>query len=68
MKTQDAIDHFGSATALANAVGATIGAVSQWGDFPPGGRQMQIQHLTRGKLKAEPDCMNRKKADDKARA
>ena len=54
MRTTDAVNHFGSQGELAKALGITDGAVSQWGEFPPMGRQYQIQALTKGKLKASP--------------
>jgi hypothetical protein len=60
MKTQDAIEHYGGIPALAAALSVTIPAVYQWGEYPPGGRQLQIQHVTKGALQAEPDCMVRK--------
>jgi len=62
MKTQSAIEHYGSATALADALSVTLPAISQWGEYPPGGRQLQIQFLTGGRLQAEPDCMKQKDA------
>jgi hypothetical protein len=59
MKTEAAIKHAGSATELAQLLKVTVGAISQWGDYPPPARQLQLQKITRGKLKAEPDCMDR---------
>jgi transcriptional repressor of cell division inhibition gene dicB len=53
MKTADALKHFGSNTALTQALGLSTGAVSQWGEYPPAFRQLQIEKLTRGRLKAE---------------
>ncbi len=53
MTKAKAIEHFGSATKLASAVGVTKQTVSQWGEYPPGGRQFQLQIMTKGKLKAE---------------
>jgi hypothetical protein len=60
MKTQDAIEHYGGIPALATALSVTIPAIYQWGEYPPGGRQLQLQHVTKGVLQAEPDCMDRK--------
>jgi hypothetical protein len=57
MTKDQAISYFGSVTKLAEAIDVTVGAISQWLVYPPGGRQLQIQAITRGKLKAEPDCM-----------
>lgn len=59
MKTQQAIDHYGSATALADAIGVTLPAISQWDEFPPDKRQLQIERLTESALKAEPGCAER---------
>lgn len=59
MKTTDAIVHFETATKLAGGIGVTVGAISQWGDYPPDRRQLQIERLTKGKLKAEPGCKER---------
>lgn len=53
MRTQAAVDHFGSQTALANALGIKQSSVAEWGEYPPETRQVQIHALTRGKLRAE---------------
>ena len=52
MKTQDAINYFGSVAELAKAIGVTVQAVYAWGDTVHPLRQYQIQVLTRNKLKA----------------
>jgi DNA-binding transcriptional regulator YdaS (Cro superfamily) len=52
MKTQDAIDLFGSGRAVAHALGITPAAVYQWGDYVPLARQFELQRITRGKLRA----------------
>lgn len=59
MKTEEAIKYAGSVTELAKRLGVTAGAVSQWGDYPPDGRQLQLERLSRKKLKAEPGCLER---------
>lgn len=60
MKTQQAIEYAGTAVNLANLLGIkSTGAISQWGEYPPDGRQLQIERITLGALKAEPDCMDR---------
>lgn len=41
---------------LAEALGMSQGSVSLWGEYPPPLRQLQIEALTGGKLRAEPDC------------
>lgn len=53
MRTKDAIEHFGTAAALAAKLQINQSAISQWGEFPPYPRQFQIQVATGGKLKAE---------------
>ena len=56
MKPQDVIEHFGGQQKMvAQALGITIGAVSQWvtGGRVPMGRQWQIEAITRGKLRAD---------------
>lgn len=54
MKTQDAIQHFGSQVALKRALNLKARqTIHAWGEFPPAGRQYQIEILTGGKLKAE---------------
>jgi DNA-binding transcriptional regulator YdaS (Cro superfamily) len=50
MKTQDAIEHFGSAAALARAVNITRAAVSQWGELVPLASAVRIEKLTNGAL------------------
>lgn len=59
MKTHEAIEHFGSQVKLAAAVGVTQASVSKWLEYPSDKRQLQIERLTDGLLKAEPDCMDR---------
>ncbi len=54
MKTQDAIDHFGSQVALKRALNLKARqTIHSWGEYPPVGRQYQIEVMTGGKLKAE---------------
>ncbi len=52
MKKSQAIEHFGSVTALAKALGVTDEAVRQWIEVPAL-RQYQLEHLTGGSLKAD---------------
>lgn len=57
MRTQDAIEHFGSQKALADAIGIKQPTVAGWGEYPPLDRQIQIEVFTAGALKAEiPDA------------
>lgn len=50
-KTQ-AIQHFGSISSLAKALGVTYEAVRQW-EAVPELRQYQIERITQGTLKAD---------------
>jgi hypothetical protein len=56
MKTSEVIKHYGSQAAAAKAVGINQAAVAQWDEFPPELRQLQYEALTKGKLKAGPEC------------
>ena len=60
MKTEDAIEHFGTQTKLAAALDTNQSTVASWGEFPPQLRQLQIEHLTFGALKAEPSALPRR--------
>ena len=57
MKTDDAVRYAGSAAGLAELLGISPSAVSQWTDFPPWSRQLQLERLTKGALQEEPDCL-----------
>jgi len=57
MKTETALKHFGGNVALTSILGLSNGAISQWGEFPPGFRQLQLEKLSKGKLKAEANLM-----------
>jgi transcriptional repressor of cell division inhibition gene dicB len=52
MKTELAVDYFGTKAAIADALGIKRSAVSQWGKTIPQGRAYQLEVLTGGKLKA----------------
>lgn len=52
MKTSKAIQHYGSRSALADALGISVAAISQWGEVVPVRRQWELEYLTGGKLKA----------------
>ena len=53
MKTQDAIDYYKGIRQLAEALETWPQTVYQWGEYPPMGRQYELQIKTDGKLKAE---------------
>jgi DNA-binding transcriptional regulator YdaS (Cro superfamily) len=54
MKTQHAIEFFGTAAELAKALGITPGAISQWGEDVPALRAYQITELMQARKPAEP--------------
>lgn len=53
MTKDDAINYFGSQAALADALGIKQPSVAEW-DSVPDLRQLQLEILTHGKLKADP--------------
>jgi hypothetical protein len=53
MKTADAIAYFGNRHRLALALGIRWHSVQEWGLRVPELRQLQLEELTRGELKAE---------------
>ena len=56
MTKDQAIQHFGLQQKLAEALGMTQGSVSLWKDSPPPLRQLQLEAVTAGALKADPEC------------
>jgi len=54
MNTETAIRHFGSVQKLAEALRIHRSAVYQWGDQVPPRRALELEKLTRGRLKAPP--------------
>ena len=57
MKTKDALNHFGGNSELTALLGLSTGAISQWGECPPDLRQLQIEKLSGGELKAEKNIL-----------
>jgi DNA-binding transcriptional regulator YdaS (Cro superfamily) len=57
MTTYQAIKHYGTQVKLAAALGISQASVSEWGDYPPKLRQLQLQQITRSRLKAEPGLL-----------
>lgn len=58
MKTQDVLNHFGSQSETARVLGIKQPSVATWGEYPPANRQIQIQAITGGKLRAEPEVVD----------
>lgn len=56
MTKTDVIRHFGSQSELARVLGITQPSISLWDERIPPWRQFQIEKLTNGLLKADPDC------------
>ncbi len=56
MKKSTAIKFAGGKLKLANMIGVTSGAITLWGDEIPEGKQLLLEHLSGGKLKADPKC------------
>ena len=54
--TDEAINHFGSITALARALKIRPPSIYCWGTRPPSLRQLQLEAATEGKLRADADC------------
>lgn len=66
MHTKTAIDLAGSMTSLANILGITVSAVSQWGDAIPEQREWQLRVLRPEWFRDKPE--QRKAATDRAAA
>ena len=58
MTTDEVTAYYGSKSAIARALSIKQPSVSNWGEYPPADRQMQLQILTGGKLRAEPCAMD----------
>lgn len=56
MNKSDAIEFFGTQTALAQAIGIGQSSVAEWGEDIPALRQIQLERITKGALKADPTC------------
>jgi hypothetical protein len=54
--TQEAINYFRSKSALAAALGIEPPSVYGWKEYPPALRQLQLEELTGGALRAEANC------------
>lgn len=57
MLTKDAIAHFGTQAALAQALGIKQQSVADWGETVPPLRQLQLERITDGVLKAAPSIL-----------
>ena len=68
MLKKDAIDHFGGQAELARALNIKTQSITDWGDCVPPLRQIQIEKITHGALKASPDVFGPAPTDAKAAA
>jgi transcriptional repressor of cell division inhibition gene dicB len=60
MTKNEALKHFdNSESALAKALGIRPSSIYDWGDEVPPLRQIQLQRITRGKLKAASDVFEK---------
>ena len=50
MRTQEAIEHFGGVTKLADVLGLTRDAIYKWGQYPPNETQYKLMVLSGGRL------------------
>lgn len=53
MTLVEAKEHFRTYAGIAKALGISKGAITQWNGVIPESRQLQLQEVTRGALKAD---------------
>ncbi len=53
MTKKEAVDYFGSVTALCDALGISRSTYYRWDASIPHGRQSDLERMTRGKLKSD---------------
>lgn len=58
----DAIRFFGTQTAVAEAAGIRVQAVSQWGEVVPEASAYRLALASQGRLKVDPELYRRRKA------
>ena len=56
MLKNDVLNHFGGVGATAAALGLSQPSVSNWADPLPELRQLQIERMTQGEMRAGPEC------------
>ena len=56
MTKQEVLDYFGGGAAVARALGISHPSVTNWTDPLPDLRQLEIERLTNGELRAGPEC------------
>ena len=55
MTTKEAIEYYGGIKQLAAKLGIWAHVIYRWGEYPPIGRQYELEVKTKGALKAEKD-------------
>ena len=55
MKTEDAVRHFGTKSAIARALGITKASLTSWRERVPALRAWQLSQITAGKLRFDPN-------------
>lgn len=66
MRTEDAITWAGGTQQkLADKLGCSQSVISEWGEYPTAARQLQIEILSLGHLRAEPWAMQMRKPQEK---
>jgi len=58
MRTQEAIEHFGSIKRLADALNIWPQSIYTWGERPPQARQFELEVKSKGALKADRSAEN----------
>lgn len=56
MNRSEALNYYKTQTALAEALGIGQSSVAEWGEDIPPLRQIQLERLTLGALRADPEC------------
>lgn len=59
MRTQEVIEFFGSQSEAARRLGIKQPSIANWDEYPPHDRQLQIQAVTGGALRAEPEAVDK---------
>lgn len=57
MTLEEAREHFGNYSKLADALKINRSAITQWAGSIPEARQLEIHRLTKGMLKADPKIL-----------
>lgn len=61
MTTQEAVKFYKTQVGLAAALGCAQSTIAGWGEYPPAIRQLQIERVSKGRLRAERDVFAKKR-------